>query len=204
MEYLYLFVGVLLVAGVGGLIGAIPGKQDRWLARVRSIARQRGLVVDSVNLPLLGLSAENRVSAGGKARNLKRLCVRYQKFYPRSTKNTPQWKLLRDPDSTIPIKGWRAEGTASVGVNLFEIDYWRKIEKIVGDPPELCWGVQALSSACAWVGVERLDDRIPEDKVLEIDRFLDLLIANHLAWESNASQRVNNGWSRKSGNREDI
>ena len=188
MEYLYLLVGILLVAGIGGMASVVPRKQDRWLAKVRTSARQHGLVVDSVNVPLVGLPAEDRVSSGGKTRKLTRLCVRYQKFYPRSSAKVPQWKLLRDADSTIPLDGWRVDGSKSVGVNLFESEYWRGIEEIVSLSPERCWGVQALPRACAWIGVEKFEERLPDEKVLEIDRFLDLLLDNHLRWESETAE----------------
>ena len=179
MEFAYFLVGLILVAGVGGVVAVMPSKRDRFQARVRAEARQQGLIVESVRLPRLNLRAEDRVSAGGRLRKTSRMCVRYRKRFTRRIDHAPTWMLLRDPSSSTPIVGWRADDDEIRGVNLFQSDYWQAMEALLRDAPEKCWGVQALEDSSAWLGIEQPGAASFDAPALRMSEFLDRLEGFH-------------------------
>ena len=92
----WLIIALVLVAAFGPVFWLRPSKRDKRLTALRERARQAGILVDIKPLTRLRVSAQERVSSGGKVRSNERLLARYGYTLDKPLKALGSWRVLRD------------------------------------------------------------------------------------------------------------
>jgi hypothetical protein len=169
-------IPLLLVAAFGPVLWILPSRRDRLLAKLRSEARRRGLLVELTRLPDLAAPPEARVSAGGKPRAAMLSCTAYRQPLPRGVNHAPRWRLLaltpgvmpgiapRSPRDAGPVPGWVFDGAAAG-----DDRYWQECAKRLSRLPEVAIGVEADRNQVAVFWRERVN-------IEQIDSMLDSLV----------------------------
>ena len=109
-----IIVGILIVA-FGPILYVLPSKKDRRLAALRAEARRLGLTVELKPVRNPDAAANERVTAGGRARQPMHASARYALTLDRTPSVPPPWRLLRSAggwmadDGMDPPAGWLAE-----------------------------------------------------------------------------------------------
>lgn len=158
---------LLLVAAFGPVLWIMPSPRDRFLAKLRTGARTRGLLVELTQLPDLAAPPEARVSAGGKRREPTIACSAYRLPLPRSVKHAPCWRALAQPalDSPpdSPLEGWTLDDDPDA-----DPQYWDHVRALVGSVPVQ---MLAIETGRSQVSVYWRERTAPED----LDSTLDAL-----------------------------
>ncbi len=174
----WIIIGVVLVAAVGPIFWLLPSKRDRLQSDMRAAARQAGLAVEVAALPKVDARAEERVSAGGKARDATIDCVAYRLALPRRMPNAPAWLLLKADRENRYLKGWTTLSPPS-RLPARQATYWQQIGDLVGALPGGCAAVEADTRYVSWYGRERLDDTSAEAVVRGIRDGLAAIVELH-------------------------
>jgi hypothetical protein len=162
---------LLLVAAFGPVLWILPSRRDRLLAKLRSEARRRGLLVELTQVPDLAAPLEARVSAGGKPRTPMLSCTAYRQPMPRAVNHAPRWRLLaltpgiapRAGGDAGPVPGWVFDGAAAG-----DDRYWQGCADRLSRLPEVAVGVEADRNQVGVLWRERVD-------IEQIDSMLDNL-----------------------------
>lgn len=160
----WIIIGIVLVAAVGPVFWLLPSKRDRVQGQLRSSARRAGLVVEIAALPKVDARAEERVSAGGKARDPTVDCVAYRLALTRPMPNAPAWLLLRSDRENRYLTGWTTLSPPS-RLPAMQAAYWRDIAAVLNGLPGGCSAVEADTRRISWYGRERLNGNSPETVV---------------------------------------
>lgn len=174
-------IALLLLAAFGPVLWIMPSRRDRLLARLRSGARQRGLLVELTTLPDPGAPPEARVSAGGKLRHPTIACTAYRHPLPRAARYAPRWRLLASAADEGPVEGWSFDGTPEG-----DADYWRRTGELLKTLPHGMLGVEFDRNHVSLYWRERLEAD-------QVETVLDALAAalNALAdWHWSEDQRL--------------
>ena len=153
-----LIIGLVLLAGFGGVFYVLPSKKQRKLSKCRLQARSSGLVVAAVSIPKYDSLPEERVSAGGRRRKPKVLCCSYS--LPNYSKDpvVPTWQIRRSTNSVVPIVGWEFADGLPIYVQLSDSQYWLQVGEIIEKLPEYCLALTSESESIAWIGQEKVRD----------------------------------------------
>ncbi len=105
----WLLIFLVLVVAFGPILWLVPSKRDKRLAALRSRARSEGLIVEMRRIPKPDPRPEERVSAGGKARDPVIECASYGLPLARGLKYLPAWRLVRQraEDGPDPFAEWQ-------------------------------------------------------------------------------------------------
>lgn len=96
---------VFLVA-FGPILWLMPSKRDKRLSALRQQAYRQGMRVEMRRLPKQDPSAEERVSPGGRERDLTREYAAYIHPLGRRLRMLPRWRVLRGSDGLAALPGW--------------------------------------------------------------------------------------------------
>ncbi|MFW6094231.1 MAG: hypothetical protein ACODAC_09680 [Pseudomonadota bacterium] len=105
----WLLIIVLLVVAFGPVFWLMPGPRERRIASLRQQAYREGMRVELRRLPKADPAAEERVTAGGRERNLTREVAAYLYPLPVTLRVLPAWRVLRAGDGSEAVAGWRFE-----------------------------------------------------------------------------------------------
>ena len=155
----WLIAAFVLIAAVGPVFWLLPSKRDRQLGALRTAARRAGLAVEVTTLPKMDAAAEERVSAGGRLRDVKVDCACYRLPLTKPFAAAPCWLLLRHAGGGLD--GWTTL-TPPDRLPPDTADYWRAVTAIADKLPGDCIGLEARSSNIGWYGRERLDGADPD------------------------------------------
>ena len=156
---IWLVVAVVVIALAGPVFWLLPSERERQVARLRAEARRAGLGVELATVPKLDAPAEERVSAGGVAREAKIACAVYRLPVPGARRDAPRWLLLRGGAAKAAaaeglVPGWTLWGTV---VNPPAAQtYWQIVGTVANELPGGCVAVEADGRRVAWYGGERL------------------------------------------------
>ena len=181
----WLVIALVLIAAVGPIFWLLPSKRSRRLAELRTAARRAGLIVEVARIAKLDAAAEERVSAGGRARDAKVDCAAYRMPMARPLANAPRWMLLKSDRENRYVCGWSTLAPPA-GLPAEQAAYWREIEAIVNALPGGCIAVEARPQAIAWYGRERLGDAAVEAVVTDIRDGLEAIVKLHKRLEVEA------------------
>ena len=174
----WIVIAVVLIAAVGPIFWLLPSKANRRLAELRTAARQTGLVVEIATVPKLDATPEERVSAGGVARDATVDCAVYRLPLTRRLTHAPRWMLLKSASEHRDLDGWTTL-VPPVAVPSERAVYWREIETIVNAFPGGCIAVEAQAQIVGWYGRERIEGASVEETVDAIRDGLRALAALH-------------------------
>lgn len=149
-------IALILIAGFGGIFYILPSRKQRRLTHCRVEARSFGFVVNSVSLPKVDTSPEEKVSAGGLRRNPTLLCCAYALPSYDNAIYVPTWQLRRASRSVLPLPGWEFADGLPVHVQLSNETYWREIGDILDESPPRCLALTSDQSGVAWIGQENI------------------------------------------------
>ena len=155
MPVIWVVIVLVVCVAVGPIFWLLPSERDRRLSELRMAARRAGLTVEMAALPKLDASAEERVSAGGVARDATLECAGYRLPLLAPLTGAPSWRLFKCASESRYLPGWT---TLHPPVDLPPLaeGYWRRIGAIVDALPGGCVAVQADARAIVWFGRERL------------------------------------------------
>lgn len=179
----WVIVALVLIGVVGPLFWMLPSKRERQVGALRAAARGAALMVELASVPKPDASANERVSAGGVARDAKIRCAAYRLLFPKAQPDAPRWFLLKTGASGggvvggVPVAGWALRETAANTPDSSE--YWRQVGVIVNELPGDCVGVEADAGQVAWYGRERFGDQTVDAAVAAVRRGLTELAALH-------------------------
>lgn len=105
----WIIIAVIFVVAFGPLLWLRPSPRERRLARLRQRAYQCGLRVELRRLPRPDVAAEERVSAGGRERDVRAQYAAYLSPLPARLRHLPRWRLLRHGDGSTALPGWSFE-----------------------------------------------------------------------------------------------
>ncbi len=156
-------IGIFVVA-FGPLMWLRPSARERRQSRLRQRAFELGMRVELRRLPRHDLAPEERVSAGGRARDTSREYAAYLKPLPAKLKVLPAWRVLRQGDGTTAVPGWCFEAGARPADPRLA-DAMAVVGPVLADLPEDVIAVecQPLTLAGYWLEgpdttPERVDD----------------------------------------------
>lgn len=95
----WVIIGLILVAAFGPVLWLKPSGRDKRLNALREAARHAGLTVDIKPLLKLNPTAQERVSAGGEARDSTRLVARYSRHLEKPLRAVAGWQVVAQPAS---------------------------------------------------------------------------------------------------------
>ena len=174
----WLIVALGLLVAFGPIVWLMPSRRDRQLAKLREAARRAGLVVELVRVPVLDARPEERVSAGGVARDAQRACTAYRLPVHGVDDAGPDWFLLRDAASADPLAGFaRHPGRRSRGLPAEAAAYWTRVGGAVAALAERCVALECSPAAVTWYWLENAGQRAPAEIVAEIAQCLQALAA---------------------------
>ena len=163
----WIIIGIVLAAAIGPVFWLLPSKRDRAQGELRAAARQAGLVVELATLPKIDARPEERVSAGGKARDAKEHCAAYRLALPRRLEHAPAWLLVKSDRENRYLEGWTTPSPPR-RLPATHDPYWRAIGAIIDHLPGGCRAVESGVRHVTWYGRERLQDSNPETVVAGI------------------------------------
>jgi len=102
----WIIIAVIMIVAFGPLLWLMPTPRERRLATLRQQAYQQGMRVEMRRLPRQNVPAEDRVSPGGRGRDLSRECAAYVHPLPRRLRMLPAWRLLRGERGLPAVAGW--------------------------------------------------------------------------------------------------
>ncbi|MEQ8861083.1 MAG: hypothetical protein RIC56_20740 [Pseudomonadales bacterium] len=146
-----IIAGIFIVA-FGPLLWLRPSARERRLARLRQRAYQLGLRVELRNLPRPDVAAEERVSAGGRPRDVSAEYAAYLCPLDARLRMLPSWRLLRHGDGITALPGWAFEaGRRPDHVHLDAA--LAAAGEVVGELPEdvIALECQSLSLGAYWL-----------------------------------------------------
>ena len=112
-------------------------------------------------VPKVDARPEERVSAGGKARDAKIDCVAYRLALPRRLPSAPAWLLLKSAQENRYLEGWTTLSPPS-RLPALQAPYWKAVRAVVDDLPGGCRAVEADPRYISWYGRESLNGSSPE------------------------------------------
>ena len=175
----WLIVALGLLVAFGPIVWLMPSRRDRQLAKLREAARRAGLVVELVRLPTLDATPEERVSAGGVARDARRACTAYRLPVHGVDDAAPEWLLLRDAAAADPLPGWT--GHHARPARRLPSDagpYWQGVGRAVADLVEVgCVALECAPAAVTWYWLENAGQRAAPEVVADIAACLHALAA---------------------------
>ncbi|MDE0419829.1 MAG: hypothetical protein OXK76_02940 [Gammaproteobacteria bacterium] len=163
----WLVIGIVLVAAIGPVFWLLPSKRDRAQGEMRAAARQAGLVVELATVPKVDARPEERVSAGGKARDAKEDCAAYRLALPRRLEYAPRWLLVKSDRENRYLDGWTTPSPPR-RLPARQEPYWRAVGAIIDHLPGGCRAVESDVRHVTWYGRERLRESSPEAVVAGI------------------------------------
>ncbi len=174
----WLIVALGLLVAFGPIVWLMPSRRDRQLAKLREAARRAGLVVELVRVPVLDATPEERVSAGGVARDAQRACTAYRLPVHGVDDAGPDWFLLRDAASVDPLPGWAGHPERRPrGLPADAGPYWTRVGRAVAALAERCVALECSPAAVTWYWLENAGQRAPAEIVAEIAQCLQALAA---------------------------
>ena len=174
----WLIVALGLLVAFGPIVWLMPSRRDRQLAKLREAARRAGLVVELVRVPALDARPEERVSAGGVARDAQRPCTAYRLPVHGLDDAAPGWFLLRDAAAAEPLPGWtRHPERRPRGLPADADLYWARVGRAVGALAERCVALECSPAAVTWYWLENAGQRAPAEVVADIAECLHALAA---------------------------
>lgn len=174
----WLIVALGLLVAFGPIVWIMPSRRDRQLARLREAARRAGLVVELVRLPALDATPEERVSAGGVARDARRACTAYRLPVHGVDDAAPEWFLLHDAAAADPLPGWT--GHHERPPRRLPSDagpYWARVGRLVAGLEAPCVALECTPAALTWYWLENAGRRAAPDVVGDIAACLEALAA---------------------------
>lgn len=178
LDVAWLVVALVLGLAVGPLLLLLPSKRDKLVGECRQAARRAGLIVEMTRIPKLDATANERVSAGGVARDASIECAAYRLPLAPTAGEPPTWRLLRSPRENRYLAGWTTLDPPRNAPPAGH-DYWRLLAAIVDALPGGCIAVEATPRSIGWLGLERLGDRSAETVVSEIGAGLTAIAKLH-------------------------
>ncbi len=105
----WIVIIIIFIVAFGPLLWLMPSPRERRLSRLRQQAYARGMRVELRRLPKRDLAAEERVSSGGRARDVTREYAAYLLPLAARLKLLPSWRVLRHGDGVQALPGWSFE-----------------------------------------------------------------------------------------------
>ena len=174
----WVIVALGLLVAFGPIFWLMPSRRDRQLARLRETARRAGLVVELVRVPALDAKPEERVSAGGVARDAQRPCAAYRLPVHGLDEAAPGWFLLRDATGADPLPGWtRHPERPSRGLPSDTGAYWTRVARAVAALETRCVALECTPAGVTWYWLENPGQRAPAEVVADIAECLQALAA---------------------------
>lgn len=175
---IWIVIGLVLVVAFGPVFYLMPSPREREVSKLRSIARQSGLVIEMIDLPKVDAAPTERVSSGGKPRDAKTSRAAYRHRLPRARVPPPVWRLLKSPRENRYLEGWTTL-TPPKHVPPNMPDYWARVGAIINALPGGCLAVDAAEEMVAWIGRETLQGASPDDVIAGIRSGLEALANLH-------------------------
>lgn len=177
-DVVWLIVALGLLVAFGPIVWLMPSKRDRQLAKLREAARRAGLVVELVRVPVLDARPEERVSAGGVARDAQRSCTAYRLPVHGVDDVAPGWFVLRDAAGADPLPGWtRHPERRPRGLPSDAGPYWTRVGRAVATLEERCVALECTPASVTWYWLENAGQRAPAEVVAGIAECLRALAA---------------------------
>ncbi len=174
----WLIVALGLLVAFGPIFWLMPSRRDRQLARLREAARRAGLVVELVRVPVLDARPEERVSAGGVARDAQRPCAAYRLPVHGLDEAAPGWFLLRDATGTDPLPGWTCHPERPPrGLPGDPRSYWTRVGQAVAALEQRCVALECTPAGVTWYWLENPGRPTPDEVVADIAEGLGALAA---------------------------
>lgn len=174
----WLIVALGLLVAFGPIVWLMPSRRDRQLAKLREAARRAGLVVELVRVPTLDARPEERVSAGGVARDAQRACTAYRLPVHGVDEGAPGWFLLRDAAAANPLRGWtRHPERPARRLPSDAGPYWTRVGRAVAGLEERCLALECTPATVTWYWLENAGQRGPAEVVSDIAACLHALAA---------------------------
>ena len=174
----WIVIVLVLALAIGPILWLLPSKRDKLVSRFRAVARRRGLVVELVSVPKLDAAAVERVSAGGKARDVTIQCAALRLPLPSATVDVPHWLLLKSASGSRYLAGWTPLDPPRNAPPV-EDEYWQHLAAIVDVLPGGCVGVEATQRSVSWLGREHFDGEAVETVVAQIAAGLEAIAKLH-------------------------
>ena len=156
-------IGIFVVA-FGPLMWLRPSARERRQSRLRQRAFELGMRVELRRLPGHDVAPEDRVSAGGRARDLTREYAAYLQPLPARLKVLPGWRVLRRGDGVEAAPGWWFEAGARPDDPRLA-DALAAVTPVLAELPEDVIAVecQPLTLAGYWLeGPQATPDRVDD------------------------------------------
>jgi hypothetical protein len=160
-----LIIIIILVVAFGPIAYFVPSRRDRQLTSLRARARQEGLTVDIRPLQRMDPTADERVSAAGRARETTRLTPRYALTLRRRPRALSSWRLLRGPATRPAIEigsGWFYDPVLSYPPEHGWVEALAAVRPYLQDLPQSIRGVELEGQEMAVYWIEPVDSG-PED-----------------------------------------
>lgn len=174
----WVIVALGLLVAFGPIVWLMPSRRDRQLAKLREAARRAGLVVELVRVPVLDAKPEERVSAGGVARDAQRACTAYRLPVHGLDHDAPEWFVLRDAAGADPVPGWtRHPDRRPRGLPPDAGPYWARVAEAAAALEERCVALECTPAGVTWYWLENAGQRAPADIVADIAECLHAVAA---------------------------
>lgn len=174
----WIVIVLVLALAIGPILWLLPSKRDKLVGRFRAVARSRGLVVELTTVPKLDAAAVERVSAGGKARDVTIECAALRLPLSSATADAPRWRLLKSASGSRYLEGWTPLDPPH-DAPPFEDEYWQRLAALVDALPGGCVGVEATQRSVSWLGREHLDGDAVETVAAQIAAGLEAIAKLH-------------------------
>ena len=170
----WLVILVVLAAAFGPILWFMPSRRERRLTLLRESARKQGLIVEMRRVRLASPEPEDRVSAGGEARDGKRECALYTLVSGADT--GPDWRVLRNKSGQahaqdLAVAGWNWEIRADLSADCLV-----RMSEVFDALPDDTLAVELVQGRAGCYWLERVEIEQAESVVALLKTHLEQLV----------------------------
>ncbi len=174
----WIIIAVIFVVAFGPLLWLRPSPRERRLGRLRQRAYELGLRVELRRLPRPDVTPEERVSAGGRARDITADYAAYISPLTARLRMLPAWRLLRQGNGMQAVPGWSFEAGRRPRHDRLEAALDAVAEELAALPEDvIALECQPFSLADYWLEGPQTTTQRVDDLAARLGRAGDALTA---------------------------